>query len=254
MRHESNLSSNMRPDFIFIKASAPNEINLLYASFVVEIQSNLKTLDDEHLGKLVLYNEEVLNSNPSRIFVTSVLTNLRDMVVIKSESISQESQTNVEEQRIIHRISKTIKFWSHGVKYIKQMYNSPETAGYDENKIFSIQISRWFLLLFLFFLWLPSFHWHFTSWINPVSIFSEVKNQPIKHYLHKLIGKGVSARAYSLSIASDNHMKVRHDLVAKIFDRTNKKTFFENEQDIMDEIANRQKISKSKFIWTLQFK
>lgn len=138
-RKEKAFKSERRPDFVVIKHSEIGNINLLYASFVVELQVG-KKLDDEHKGKLVMYNEEVLNSNPCRKFITSVLTNLQDMVLIKSEMVT-EDQDNIQ---IYHTISKNIAFWTNGVKFIKQMHDKPETAGYQENLNFYIEISKGF--------------------------------------------------------------------------------------------------------------
>lgn len=141
LRHEQILKeSGRKPDYIFIKRSGPHKINLFYASFVVELM--VKTLDYDHMGKTVLYNEEVLLSNPCRQFIISVLTNLLDMVLIKSEVFQLNGQSI-----IMHRISQNINFWTVGYKYIIQMYNSPETTGYDEKNNFQIMLSSGYLYI-----------------------------------------------------------------------------------------------------------
>ena len=145
MRNEKIVESGRRPDFIFIYKSGTHKINLLYASFVVEILI-ADVSDKNHLGKLVLYNEEVLNSNPRRPFIISVLTNLNDLVLVKSEPGPDKDGNFTGE--IIHRISKSMNFWSKGLKYIKQMHDNPETVGYDETYNFSIKISRGYLFRF----------------------------------------------------------------------------------------------------------
>lgn len=103
------------------------------------------TLDKKHKGKLMLYNEEILNSNPSRQFIISVLSNLNDMILLKTKVVPSTD----EQCEFIHEFSKHINFWVHGVKYIKQLHNLPKTAGYDEAYNFSIQISREYLFSFL---------------------------------------------------------------------------------------------------------
>lgn len=140
MRHEVTLDSQRRPDYIFIKISEPDEINLLYACFMVELMVG-KSLDKKHMGKLMLYNEDVLNANPSREFIISVLTNLNDMLLLKSEVCTNDNA----EYEIKHTFSKHMNFWKHGVKYIRQLHNLPITAGYDDDKNFSIEISDGYL-------------------------------------------------------------------------------------------------------------
>lgn len=137
LRHEVTLDSEKKPDYIFIKDTASYKTNLIYASFVVELQ--VKTINDEHIGKMLRYNEEVLYCNPARQFVISVLTNLEDIILIKSQP--GPNKNGQFDDDIIHYVSKYINFWKHGVKYIKQMHSLPEMVGYDEQKNFSIKVS-----------------------------------------------------------------------------------------------------------------
>lgn len=185
-----------------------------------------KILDNSHMAKVILYNEEVLGSNPCRTFIISVLTNLLDMVLIKSELVLDEKGKSF----IIHRISQHINFWTQGYKYIIQMYNLPETVGYNEMNNFQIMLSSGYIYIYIYcFNDRPKHHFCF------ISHFSEF-DEPIQYQLFKPLGKGLTARVFSL-IAS-NEMEERHDLIVKIFERNNI-DYFKNEQDIMDKIAQR---------------
>ena len=143
MRHEEMTELDRKPDFTFTKKSAPKKLNLYYACFVVELM--VKNLDYIHMGKLIVYNEEVLNANPSRKYIISVLTNLDDMLLLKSEIRLDKKRGGYE---IVHRFSNCINFWTVGYKYIRQLHNSPKTAGYDEKYNFTIMISRGYLFYF----------------------------------------------------------------------------------------------------------
>lgn len=144
MKHESTVESEMRPDFMFLKKSGPSAFNPYYASFLVELM--VKNLDDEHIGKVVLYNEEVLTANPRRKFIISVLTNLEDIRLVKSYP-GPDKNGNFDNE-IIHFISKKFNFWEHGVKYLKKLYDSPKEAGYDEDLNFFINIPDGYLSCF----------------------------------------------------------------------------------------------------------
>ena len=95
MRHEEPLESLSRPDFIFIEKTAPVKINPVYASFVVELmlsKTEKKTIDDKHIGKVIHYNSEILICNPTREFIISAVSNLYDIMFIKTEAIKQEKK------------------------------------------------------------------------------------------------------------------------------------------------------------------
>lgn len=144
MRHEEMTELERRPDFTFTKKSAPEKLYLYYAGFVVELM--VKKLDDNHKGKLMVYNQEILNTNPCREYVISVLSNLDDMLLLKSTiKLAKKNEGFV----IYHYFSKPINFWTDGYKYIKQLHNSPKTAGYDEKYNFTIMISREYFIFIL---------------------------------------------------------------------------------------------------------
>lgn len=138
MRHETNIFSQRRPDFVFTKRSGPKKINLLYASFMVELM--VGDLDYDHKGKLMLYNEDVLNCNPSRLFIISVLSNLHDVVLLETKIVP-----NNQAFKYHHTFSKNINFWKSGVYIIEQMLYLPNTVGYDERLNFTIKICRQYL-------------------------------------------------------------------------------------------------------------
>lgn len=142
MRHENSLESLARPDFIFIEKTAPVKINPVYASFVVELLFNKTTkkkIDDKHIGKVIHYNQEILICNPTREFIISAVSNLYDIMFIKTESKKQESY------QFFHTHT-TYNFWSEGYKYLKQLIENPEDAGFTQASKFEIKIPRMYLI------------------------------------------------------------------------------------------------------------
>lgn len=93
MRHEKRLKSLARPDFIFVEKTAPKNINPIYASFVVELLFNNETIDNKHIGKVIYYNQEILICNPTREFIISAVSNLHDIMFIKTVAIKQKKKT-----------------------------------------------------------------------------------------------------------------------------------------------------------------
>lgn len=68
------------------------------------------------------------------------------------------------------------------------------------------------------------------------TIYYSENDPPVKYKLHKLLSKGISGSVYSL-ITCDDMIECK-DLVAKTF--SHRQEYFDNEQDIMDIIAQRQ--------------
>ena len=150
MRHEDPLESRARPDFIFIEKTAPVNINPVYASFVVELllsnPTQKKTIDDKHIGKVIYYNEEILLCNPTREFIISAVSNLHDIMFIKTEAIKQEKKE--DPCQFFHKYT-TYNFWEMGYKYLKQLIENPDEAGFTKASKFEIKIPRMYLILFL---------------------------------------------------------------------------------------------------------
>lgn len=231
MRYEEETDLSRRPDFIFIKKSGPSKLNLLYASFVVEMQ--VGQFDNDHIGKLMKYNEEVLNSNPGRKFITSVLANLDDILLIRSKPGVKD-----DKHVIYHKISKNINFWEHGINFIKQFLDDPKSAGYDEKNNFSVEISR----EYFFFIFVTNICSIFLTQLFPFTRFSPGEDS-VKYQLNKLVGVGLTGRVYSL-ITSDGLTEC-DDLVAKIF---TEKYYFEEENEIMNKIGILQNSQNKHFV------
>ena len=110
--------NKQHPDFSVIKKGKPTIPN--YCLFVVELEKG-KSLDSQHLGQVLMYNEMILQSNPRRPFIVSVLTNLTHMILFKT---FRKGRRNVN----IH--SLPIEFWSDGLKYLN--------VDFTFHKIFSL--------------------------------------------------------------------------------------------------------------------
>lgn len=136
LRHEDVLKSERRPDYVVIPAvEGKKKISPLYGLFAIELKLADLTIndDDQHVEKLITYNDEVLSSHPSRGFITSVLTNLETMVLVKS----------TRGDTTAHQTSQPIEFWTDGIKCLKQMLDSPlDTAGYSDDFNFFIHVSQ----------------------------------------------------------------------------------------------------------------
>lgn len=132
MRYEQRLESLSRPDFIFVEKTAPKNINPIYASFVLVLS---KYIDDKPIGKVMHYNQEILICNPTREFIISAVSNLHEIMFIKTEANK-------------HHQFSTYDFWSVGIKYLKQLIEKPEKAGFNQTSKFEIKIPRMYLMLF----------------------------------------------------------------------------------------------------------
>lgn len=126
-----------RPDFYFITKNRPSR---LYAPFIVELQ--VGEFDNNHKGKMATYNSMILETSVRRNFITSILTNLEEMIFVKSSRIAPLSDT------FKHDFSDEKKFWLDdtsglsGLNYIQQMLDTPEIVGYDEQLNFTISIKN----------------------------------------------------------------------------------------------------------------
>lgn len=128
IKHEDRTSlAPKRPDFVVLTKDRPSS---MYAQFIIELQ--IGTINDEHRGKIIAYNTMVLEANTDRVFITSILTNLDVIIIIKSERLNM----NV----IQHTLSPEVDFWQKGFKYIQHMLNNPTEVGYSEQANFTIEI------------------------------------------------------------------------------------------------------------------
>jgi hypothetical protein len=135
LKHECReLFKFKRPDFVFL--TKDNPVQLLYASFVVELQMN--KINSEHKGKIIKYNTEVLEANPRRKDITSVLTNLDVMHLVKT----YRNKDKEGKEEIRHLVSNPIMFWTDGLLYIQQMIETPDQVGFHQKDIFTIDIKR----------------------------------------------------------------------------------------------------------------
>ena len=121
------------PDFMFVEKTAPKNINPIYSSFVLVLS---KYIDDKHIGKVIHYNQEILICNPTREFIISAVSNLHEIMFIKTEAAKKTHQFS------------TYNFWSVGIKYLKQLIEMPEKAGFTETSQLIIKIPRMYLILF----------------------------------------------------------------------------------------------------------
>lgn len=130
--HEhKNLILNKRPDFSFAKKSNYN--SLVYAPFLVELQIN--DFDNKHLGKVMGYNTEILKFNPKRQFIISVLTNMKQIKLIRTE----RSLKNPKE--ITNKQSEPQDFCT-AFPILLHMLTYPETAGYIDDSGIKVQITE----------------------------------------------------------------------------------------------------------------
>ena len=145
MRHEQRLKSLERPDFIFVEKTAPKKINPIYASFVVELLFNNEKIDNKHIGKVIYYNQEILICNPTREFIISAVSNLHDITFIKTEVKKQKTEKDHYQFSLS---CSNHNFWEDGIKYLKQLIEKPDQAGFTQASKFEISIPRMYLFIF----------------------------------------------------------------------------------------------------------
>ncbi len=118
----------LRPDFVFIQKGNVYRPN--YCVFVAELQRGI--IDNEHLGRTILYNTLTLQASPLRHFVMSVVTNLDYLILIKTErKINGDFK---------HNQSRAINFWKDGLEYLTLLLNMHSYAGYDPTFNISFQM------------------------------------------------------------------------------------------------------------------
>jgi hypothetical protein len=131
IKHEGNdLMENRRPDFVFLLKDKPN---LIYAPFVVELQ--VGPFDKKHKAQVIRYNLSILDINTRRQSITSVLTNLEQIMFVQSNRAKNDHGFD-------HILSVPMNFWEPpwGLRYIQQMLDDPTKCGYDESLNFCIRI------------------------------------------------------------------------------------------------------------------
>ena len=99
--------------------------NPFYCSFMVELQAT--DIDVEHKGRILQHHNLFLLANPCRKYITSLVTNLKSAVIIK---------TKRENDSLEHCEWPEIPFWPnktslYGLRLLKNMINEPECVGYD---------------------------------------------------------------------------------------------------------------------------
>ena len=115
---------NYRPDFVFVKKNMP--CKSYYCSFLVELQ--LGSLNEEHKGRLLVYNIQVLESLPMRGFIISALTNLDQFIRMKTKRVANHNMKDT----YIHEESIEVNFWNRGIEFLHQMLDEPFCVNYKD--------------------------------------------------------------------------------------------------------------------------
>lgn len=106
--HEKPIFENkMHADFAFIKKGKPHVTNFIVN--VVETQLG-DSIDTEHLGKTLVYNDLILARNPKRSFIVSIVTNF-DHLILFSTRRDPKNNTTVRKHSI------RMDFWTDGLRY-----------------------------------------------------------------------------------------------------------------------------------------
>lgn len=97
------LNFGQHADFAVVKKERPDYAPE-FCMFVIELQ--LGPLDNTHKGKVIMYNRYILDTRPTRVFIVSVLTNLTELILIKTERAKDGFSVSM---------SSPIEFWSDGL-------------------------------------------------------------------------------------------------------------------------------------------
>lgn len=127
-----------RPDFVFIKKGEPVSTNFIYT--IVELQ--LGTINDDHKGRVMMYNKLVLYEVPTREFIISAVSNLSEFILIKTQR---------ENDDFTHYETTKMNFFTDGLRYLYHMINNPKDIGFVEslNQPFEINSEKYFVTKFL---------------------------------------------------------------------------------------------------------
>lgn len=81
---------HFKPDFTC--HIGDNIKNIFGCAFVFELfkKQGEQNFDNEHKAKILIYNEAILNANPLRSFIISILTNMEQIMFIKSRRIDED--------------------------------------------------------------------------------------------------------------------------------------------------------------------
>lgn len=105
--HEKPIFKNQqRAAFSVIKSGQPNV--LIYCISVFELLVN-KKIDHDHLCKVLMYNEHILESNPKRSSIVSIVSNLQQIIVFRTCREKDGGGT-------LKQCSKEMNFWTDGIK------------------------------------------------------------------------------------------------------------------------------------------
>lgn len=122
--HKYTFGDNLQPSFVFNQENMPT--NPFYCSFMVELQT--KDIDVEHKGRLLQYHKLFLLANPDRQYISSLLTNLKSAVIIKTKREDDDSIEHFEWPEIPFWPNKTSLY---GLRLLNKMIKDPECVGYD---------------------------------------------------------------------------------------------------------------------------
>lgn len=130
-----------RPDFVFITKQTPARSN--NCPFVVELQ--VGKIDEEHIGRVALYNMHILKSSPWREFIISAVTNLETLQLI----LTKRDKHN--DSCFVSSVTIEMDFWSKGINTLIHMATKFEDVGFNlyYNISHVIDNSRYFISKFL---------------------------------------------------------------------------------------------------------
>ena len=127
--------NNYRPDFVIVMRNMP--CKSIFCSFIVELQ--LGNIDNDHKGRVIMYNQLVLRTQPIRETIVSALTNLEFFILM-------ETRRNGEDY--IHRESIPMSFWDT-VSCLHQMLRDANCVHFNYPLSFYIENREYIITRFL---------------------------------------------------------------------------------------------------------
>ena len=136
--YRDNFLKGYKPDFTLFESN--NQSNVFYTKFFIEltmesyrlISNKLKTesldKDHEHLGKVIHYNQLIMDADKERLFCSGALTNLKSAIFIQTTRVNS---------RYIHTQSKifTMEEAIEIIDYFLNENNADIELGYSLPKL-----------------------------------------------------------------------------------------------------------------------
>lgn len=139
--NKSEILNGVSPAF----CSFPKDRNTTKIAILSCLEVQLGPLDVEHLGRVVAYNQKILEAQPFRQSIVSAVTNLKQLVFIKSSS---DTTVEIGTGPVIHVeyspvfLLRESEGWNRFITFLNQGpfecgWKPPSIPGYEPTSVLS---------------------------------------------------------------------------------------------------------------------